>query len=58
MVCLHFAPFPLLQPLCIRHRGNTPIRGNSVCILFISPERIGIFQLRFTALTQVSIETF
>ena len=34
-----------------------PLRGNSVCILFMSSERIGIFQLNFEALIQVSIET-
>ena len=43
-----------------RHK-STPcvfIRGNSVCILSISSERIGIFQLNLATLIQVSIEVF
>ena len=35
-----------------------PLRGKSVCILFISSERQGFFQLNFEAQIQVSIETF
>ena len=34
------------------------LRGNSVCILSISSERIGIFQLNLATLIQVSIEAF
>ena len=40
-----------IDPVCIS------LRGNSVYILFISSERIGIFKLDFEALIQVSIET-
>ena len=29
------------------HHGNILLRGNSICILFISSERLGIFQLNF-----------
>ena len=43
--------------VCISLPGNIPLRGSSVCILFISSQPIGIFQLNFAALTQVSIET-
>ena len=46
------------DPLCIPFRGNIPLRGNAVCILFISSERVEIFYLNFAALIQVSIETF
>ena len=35
-----------------------PLRGNAVCILFISSERVGTLCLNFAALIQVSIETF
>ena len=35
-----------------------PLRGNAVCILFISSERMGIFKLNFATLIQVLIETF
>ena len=34
------------------------LRGNSVCILFISSERIGILQVNFVDLIQVLVETF
>ena len=32
-----------LTPLCIPLGGNIPLLANSVSILFISPERVGIF---------------
>ena len=51
---LHPNPFPLWIPL----GGNIPLRGNSVSILFISLERVGIFKFNFAALIQVIIETF
>ena len=31
------------EPICIPFRGNIALRGNAVCILYISSERIGIF---------------
>ena len=34
------------------------LRGNAVCILFISSERVGTLCLNFAALIQVSIEIF
>ena len=37
--------------------GNIPLRENAVSILFISLERVGIFQFNFAALTQVTLET-
>ena len=43
---------------CIPFRGNFLLREISVCILFISSERIGILSLYFAALIQVSIEIF
>ena len=46
------------NPLCILLGGNVPLRGNSVSILFISPEWAGIFYVNFPVLTQVTIETF
>ena len=48
----------VLKQLCFSLRGKIPLRGNSVCILFISSDRIIIVQLNFAALIQVSIETF
>ena len=49
--------------LLLHNIGSTwgvciPLHGNAVCILFISSERVGIFELNFAALIQVSIETF
>ena len=44
--------------VCIPLRGNFPLGGNLVFILFISSQRIGIFKLNFAALIQVSMETF
>ena len=42
----------MTEGLCI------PLRGNPVCILFISSEQAGIFKLNFAAQIQVSVETF
>ena len=47
-----------VEGVCIPLHGNLPLGGNSVCILFISSQPIGIFQLNFAVLIQVSIETF
>ena len=49
--------WPTPPPLCIPLCGNIPLHGNAVCILFISSERVGIFQLNFAAQIQVSVET-
>lgn len=48
----------LAATLCIPFHGNFPLCENSVCILLISSERMGILYLNFVALIQVSIETF
>ena len=46
------------EGVCIPLGGNIPLRGNSISILFISSERVGIFKFNFAALIQVTIETF
>ena len=44
-----YCGMPRAQPvfekegLCIPLGGNIPLRGNAVCILFRSSERVGIF---------------
>ena len=44
------------QEVGIHYLLCIPIRGNSVCILFISAWQTEIFKLNFAALIQVSIE--
>ena len=52
-------PYILNDPLCILLRGNIPLCRNSVRILPISSERIGIYlTVNLAALIQVSIEAF
>ena len=45
---------PLPIPLC----GNIPLFGNSVCILPISLERIGVFKLSLEDRIQIPVQEF